>query len=71
MRAPRREIAVVFQDYGKALLPWRTATGNVSLALETIGMPVAVRYTEFDGFLHDFIHLGRFRQGLGQCYRIG
>ncbi|MBR1137370.1 MAG: ABC transporter ATP-binding protein [Bradyrhizobium sp.] len=43
MRAPRREIAVVFQDYGKALLPWRTAAGNVSLALETIGMPSAQR----------------------------
>jgi len=43
MRAPRREIAVVFQDYGKALLPWRTAAGNVSLALETIGMPAAQR----------------------------
>ena len=34
MRAPRRDIAIVFQDYGKALLPWRTAAGNVSLALE-------------------------------------
>jgi NitT/TauT family transport system ATP-binding protein len=33
MRAPRRDIAIVFQDYGKALLPWRTAAGNVSLAL--------------------------------------
>ncbi|WP_217579134.1 ATP-binding cassette domain-containing protein, partial [Mesorhizobium sp. GbtcB19] len=28
---PRREAAIVFQDYGKALLPWRTAAGNVSL----------------------------------------
>ncbi len=34
-----REVAVVFQDYGKALLPWRTAAGNVALALEAIGMP--------------------------------
>jgi NitT/TauT family transport system ATP-binding protein len=31
---PRQDIAVVFQDYGKALLPWRTAAGNVSLAFE-------------------------------------
>src|SRR5689334_21701211 len=43
MTAPRREIAVVFQDYGKALLPWRTAAGNVSLALEAIGMPAGKR----------------------------
>jgi NitT/TauT family transport system ATP-binding protein len=37
MREPRREIAIVFQDYGKALLPWRNAAGNVSLALEAGG----------------------------------
>jgi len=34
VRMPRRDIAIVFQDYGKALLPWRTAAGNVSPALE-------------------------------------
>jgi len=39
MTAPRRDIAIIFQDYGKALLPWRTAAGNVSLALEAAGMP--------------------------------
>ena len=43
MTAPRRDIAIVFQDYGKALLPWRTAIGNVSLALETAGVPKAER----------------------------
>ena len=31
---PERELAVVFQDYSKALLPWRTVAGNVELALE-------------------------------------
>lgn len=36
---PRQDIAIVFQDYGNALLPWRTAAGNVSLALEASGMP--------------------------------
>jgi len=36
---PSREVAVVFQDYGKALLPWRTAAGNVALALEAMGTP--------------------------------
>ena len=39
MIRPRRDIAIVFQDYGSALLPWRTAAGNVALALETIGAP--------------------------------
>ena len=40
---PRREIAVVFQDYADALLPWRTAAGNVALALETQRVPKAER----------------------------
>ena len=40
---PRRDVAIVFQDYGKALLPWRTATGNVSLALEAAGVPASAR----------------------------
>ncbi|UTD29290.1 ABC transporter [Bradyrhizobium sp. WD16] len=39
MSGPRRDIAIVFQDYGKALLPWRTAAGNVALALEAAGVP--------------------------------
>ena len=37
--SPPREVAFMFQDYSKALLPWRTATGNVSLALEAGGYP--------------------------------
>ena len=40
---PERDVAVVFQDYGRALLPWRTASGNVALALEAGGMPKAER----------------------------
>ena len=43
VRGPRRDVAVVFQDYSKALLPWRTAAGNVSLALEAMGTPRAER----------------------------
>jgi NitT/TauT family transport system ATP-binding protein len=43
MTRPRQDIAVVFQDYGKALLPWRTASGNIALALEAIGAPRAGR----------------------------
>ena len=41
--APSREVALVFQDYSRALLPWRTAAGNVSLALEAIGVSAAER----------------------------
>src|SRR5437868_12666579 len=51
MREPRREIAIVFQDYGKALLPWRTAAGNVSLALEAGGMPAAERPARIEELL--------------------
>jgi NitT/TauT family transport system ATP-binding protein len=43
IRGPRRDVAIVFQDYSKALLPWRTAAGNVSLALEAAGTPRADR----------------------------
>jgi len=40
---PSREVAFVFQDYGRALLPWRTVEGNISLALEAAGVPAAER----------------------------
>jgi NitT/TauT family transport system ATP-binding protein len=43
MKGPAREIAVVFQDYANALMPWRTAAGNVSLALEAAHVPRAQR----------------------------
>lgn len=43
MSKPRQDIAIVFQDYGKALLPWRTAHGNVALALEAMRAPKAGR----------------------------
>ncbi|MET0207991.1 MAG: ABC transporter ATP-binding protein [Burkholderiaceae bacterium] len=35
---PQPGIAIVFQDYGRALLPWRTVAGNVALALEARGI---------------------------------
>jgi NitT/TauT family transport system ATP-binding protein len=38
---PQTELAVVFQDYARALLPWRTVSGNVALALEARGVPGA------------------------------
>jgi NitT/TauT family transport system ATP-binding protein len=39
VRGPQTELAVVFQDYGRALLPWRTVAGNVALALEARNIP--------------------------------
>jgi NitT/TauT family transport system ATP-binding protein len=40
---PSREVAFVFQDYGRALLPWRTVEGNIALALEAAGVAKAER----------------------------
>src|SRR6185503_17200327 len=51
MTAPRRDIAIVFQDYGKALLPWRTAAGNVSLALEANNVATTERAPRIDALL--------------------
>ena len=39
VHGPSREAAFVFQDYGRALLPWRTVEGNVRLALEAARVP--------------------------------
>jgi len=43
LNGPAKEISFMFQDYSKALLPWRTAAGNVSLALEANGVPARKR----------------------------
>jgi len=48
---PSREVAFVFQDYGRALLPWRTVHGNVALALEAAGVPSGQRGPRIDAVL--------------------
>ena len=46
-----RDIAVVFQDYSRALLPWRTAAQNISLALEARSIPARERKPIIAGLL--------------------
>lgn len=48
---PRRDVAIVFQDYGKALLPWRTAAGNISLAFEAAGRSAGERKDRIEELL--------------------
>jgi NitT/TauT family transport system ATP-binding protein len=51
IQAPSRERAIVFQDYSKALLPWRTVSGNVSLSLEACGVAVEQRRKRIEELL--------------------
>ena len=48
---PSREVAFVFQDYGRALLPWRTVAGNIALALEAAKVAPAQRQARIDEVL--------------------
>jgi NitT/TauT family transport system ATP-binding protein len=50
-RGPSRDVAIVFQDYGRSLLPWRDAYGNVSLALEAAHTPRASRRARIESLL--------------------
>lgn len=38
LRRPHPDVAVVFQDYGRALCPWRSVVRNVELPLEASGV---------------------------------
>jgi NitT/TauT family transport system ATP-binding protein len=48
---PTQDKAIVFQDYSKALLPWRTVEGNVALSLEVAGTPAHEIKAEVDALL--------------------
>ena len=48
---PSRDRAIIFQDYSKALLPWRTVRGNVALSLEARGVPAGERNAVIDKLL--------------------
>ena len=57
--APSRDRAIIFQDYSKALLPWRTVRGNVALSLEARNVPGAEQDAIIRGLLD--------RMGLSQA----
>src|ERR1700704_3534584 len=40
---PPKQMVVVFQQYTKSLLPWRTVEGNVHFALENLPLDAAAR----------------------------
>lgn len=63
VEGPSREVAFVFQDYGRALLPWRTVRGNVELALEAARVPKAERGSRVGSVLETVgltAHAGKF-----------
>lgn len=39
VKGPPRDLALVFQDYTRSLLPWLTVKGNVSFPLTSAGVP--------------------------------
>jgi len=51
IRGPSRDRAIVFQDYSKALLPWRTVKGNIALSLEACG----VAWSQRDGRIGELL----------------
>ncbi len=48
---PSCDRAIIFQDYSKALLPWRTVRGNVALSLEARNVPAVEQDAIIDKLL--------------------
>lgn len=48
---PARNRAIVFQDYGRALLPWRSVAANIALSLEGTGKSKAEIASTVDGLM--------------------
>lgn len=60
VRGPRREAALVFQDYSRSLLPWLSVSGNVELPLRDLGWNKAKR-AQAVGDAIEAVGLTRFR----------
>jgi len=75
--APRADVAIVFQDYGRALLPWRTVRGNIELSLEARNIPKSERPAIVDALLgqlglagHAALYPAQLSGGLQQRVQI-
>lgn len=58
VKGPPRDLALVFQDYTRSLLPWLTVEGNVSFPLTAAGVPRVE--------LRDRVHGALTEVGLGE-----
>ncbi len=74
---PRSNVAIVFQDYGRALLPWRSVRSNIELALEARRTPRAKRSAVIDALLaqlgltgHSALYPAQLSGGLQQRVQI-
>lgn len=59
--APPRGMAVVFQEYGRSLFPWKTVRANVELPLRSEGVPKDERAARVDRALRAVGLEGRAR----------
>ncbi|MBI4375736.1 MAG: ABC transporter ATP-binding protein, partial [Elusimicrobia bacterium] len=60
---PLRKVGLVFQEYNRALLPWRSIVENVELGLELQGMGLRERRDIAKKYI-DLVGLGKFAEDL-------